>query len=221
MRKLIVSCFVVGIVVNVNAQNYWKKHEGKTAKVILTNAKAEERMVDKGAVKFEQFGQPKETEACIFIAPNFKYQKLIGIGGAITDASAETFYKMPKNRQKEILDAYFGKNGLGYTVVRTNMNSCDFSSDSYTYVEDNDTALKTFNVAHDEKYKIPMIKEAQKAIGNNFTFYFSPWSPPAWMKSNKSLYKGGRLENQYYQTWADYYIKFIREYEKEESMSGD
>jgi glucosylceramidase len=49
MRKLIVSCFLVGIVVNVNAQNYWKKHEGKTAKVILTNAKVEERMVDKGA----------------------------------------------------------------------------------------------------------------------------------------------------------------------------
>ena len=80
---------------------------------------------------------------------------------------------MPKNKQKEILDAYFEKNGLGYTVVRTNMNSCDFSSDSYTYVEDNDTSLKTFNVAHDEKYKIPMIKEAQKAIGNNFTFYFT------------------------------------------------
>jgi glucosylceramidase len=34
------------------------------------------------------------------------------------------------------------------------------------------------------------------------------------MKSNKSMYKGGRLENQYYQTWADYYIKFIKEYEK-------
>ncbi|MFP3599899.1 glycosyl hydrolase, partial [Chryseobacterium sp. SIMBA_029] len=87
--------------------------------VILTHSKVDERMADKGPVKFEKFGQPKETEACIFVAPDFKYQKLIGIGGAITDASAETFYKMPKNKQKEILDAYFGKNGLGYTVVRT------------------------------------------------------------------------------------------------------
>ena len=152
-----------------------------------------EKMADKGSVKFEKLDQPKETDACIFVDLDFKYQKLIGIGGAITDASAETFYKMPKNKQKEILDAYYGKNGLGYTVVRTSMNSCDFSSDSYTYVQDNDTALKTFNVAHDEKYKIPLIKEAQKAIGKDFTFYFSPWSPPAWMKSNKSLYKGGRL----------------------------
>lgn len=94
----------------------------------------------------------------IFVDPDFKYQKLIGIGGAITDASAETFYKLPKDKQKEIIEAYYGKNGLGYTVVRTNMNSCDFSSDSYTYVTENDTTLKSFNVAHDEKYKIPMIK---------------------------------------------------------------
>lgn len=214
MKRLIVSCFVIGIAFNANAQHYWKKNTGKTAKVYLTNSKANEKMVDKGTVKFEKFGQPKETDACIFVDPDFKYQKLIGIGGAITDAAAETFYKMPENKQKEILAAYYGKNGLGYTVVRTNMNSCDFSSDSYTYVQDNDTSLKTFNIAHDEKYKIPMIKEAQKAIGKDFTFYFSPWSPPAWMKSNKSLYKGGRLENQYYQTWADYYVRFIKEYEK-------
>lgn len=101
------------------------------------------------------------------------------------------------------------------------MNSCDFSSDSYTYVQENDNSLKSFTVSHDEKYKIPMIKEAQKSIGKDFTFYFSPWSPPSWMKSNKSMLKGGRLENAFYQTWADYYIKFIKEYEKEESMSGD
>lgn len=199
MKRLIVSCFVVGVVFNANAQNYWKKNAGKTAKIIFTSALANEKMVDKGTVKFEKMVQPKETDACIFVDPDFKYQKLIGIGGAITDAAAETLYKLPKNKQKEIIDAYYGKNGLGYTVVRTNMNSCDFSSDSYTYVQDNDTSLKTFNISHDEKYKIPMIKEAQKAIGKDFTFYFSPWSPPAWMKSNKSMLKGGRLENAFYQ----------------------
>jgi glucosylceramidase len=112
MKKLIVSCLAMGAFLNANAQNYWKKNAGKTAKVILTSSKTNEKMADKGTVKFEKFGQPKETDACIFVDPDFKYQKLIGIGGAITDASAETFYKMPKNKQKEILDAYFGKDGL-------------------------------------------------------------------------------------------------------------
>ena len=152
MKKLIVSCFVIGVTFNANAQDYWKKNAGKTAKVVFTHSKTNEKMVDKGTVKFEKMPQPKETDACIFVDPDFKYQKLIGIGGAFTDASAETLYKHPKNKQKEILEAYYGKNGLGYTVVRTNMNSCDFSSDSYTYVQDNDNTLKTFTVAHDDKF---------------------------------------------------------------------
>ena len=94
------------------------------------------------------------------------------------------------------------------------MNSCDFSSDSYTYVQENDKELKTFNIQHDEKYKIPMIKWAQKTIGKDFKFYFSPWSPPAWMKDNNDMLHGGKLKKEYYQSWANYYVKFIKEYEK-------
>ncbi|SFI27369.1 glycoside hydrolase family 30 protein [Halpernia frigidisoli] len=214
MKKILIPIFAFGFLYTSNAQNYWQTQTKKTAKVILTNSKTAEKFTDKGRVNFEKFDQPKETDACVFVDPDFKYQKLLGIGGAITDASAETLYKMPKAKQQEILQAYYGKNGIGYNLVRTNMNSCDFSSDSYIYVKDGDTSLKSFSVAHDEKYKIPMIKEAQKLIGNNFKLYFSPWSPPLWMKSNNSMLKGGRLENKYYQSWADYYVKFIQEYEK-------
>ena len=203
MKKILITGLVLGTIFQLNAQNYWKNKNQKTAKLVVTNSTTQEKLADKGLIKFEKFAQPKETDACIFVDPDFKYQKLIGIGGAITDASAETLYKMPKAKQKEILEAYYGKNGLGYTLVRTNMNSCDFSSESYTYVKDGDTSLKSFSVAHDEKYKIPMIKEAQKLIGKDFTFYFSPWSPPAWMKSNQNMLKGGRLEEKYYQTWAN------------------
>ncbi len=214
MKKALISCLLLAGFVEGYSQNYWKNNSKKTAQVILTNAATKEKLKDKGTVKFEKFAQPKETDACIFVDPDFKYQKLIGIGGAITDASAETLYRMPKDKQKEILNAYYGKDGLGYTVVRTNMNSCDFSSESYTYVKDGDTSLKSFSIARDEKYKIPMIKKAQKLIGDQFTFYFSPWSPPAWMKSNNNMLKGGRLKDEYYQPWANYYIKFIQEYEK-------
>ena len=214
MKKIIISCLMAAVFLPLHAQNYWKNTTKRTAKVILTNAATQEKMADKGMVEFKEFLQPKEIDNCIFVDPDFRYQKLIGIGGAITDAAAETLYKMPADKQKEILDAYYGENGIGYTLVRTNMNSCDFSSASYTYVKDNDVSLKSFSLAHDEKYKIPMIKEAQKRIGEDFKLYFSPWSPPAWMKSNNNMLRGGRLENKYYQTWAEYYIKFIQGYEK-------
>lgn len=215
MKKFLITAAVLGSVTAIQAQHYWKNNAGKSGKVILTNAKSGEKFADKGKAQFVDFAQPKETDVCVFVDPDFKYQKLIGIGGAITDASAETLYKMPKAKQQEILEAYYGKNGIGYNLVRTNMNSCDFSSDSYTYIKDGDVSLKSFDVKHDEKFKIPMIKAAQKLIGpEKFLFYFSPWSPPAWMKSNKNMLKGGRLLDEYYQPWANYYVKFIQEYQK-------
>lgn len=160
--------------------------------------------------------QPLETEISIFVDPTHQFEEFIGFGGAITDASAEVYAKLPKDKQKEVIKAYYdSKDGLGYRVVRTNMNSCDFSSKSYTYIKDNDVDLKTFDISVDKQYKIPMIKEAQKAIGRDFTFYFSPWSPPAWMKTTNSMLAGGELKKEYYPVWAKYYTKFIDAYEKE------
>jgi glucosylceramidase len=161
-------------------------------------------------------GQPLETQVCVFVDPRQKFQKLIGIGGALTDASAETFYKIPVASQQELLKAYYDTvNGIGYTLARTNINSCDSSSESYTYVADKDQDLKTFNLAHDEKYKILFVKEVQKAANNNLKLFVSPWSPPAWMKDNNDMLHGGKLKDEFRQSWANYYIKFIKAYEAE------
>lgn len=212
---ILLATSFIGIANIVQAQSFWHQQKTQQAKVILTNAKSNEKFADKGTAVFQDFPQPKETDICVFVAPKMQYQTIFGFGGAITDASAEVFAKLPKEKQTELLNAYYGKSGLGYNIVRTNMNSCDFSSDSYTYVKDNDTSLSSFSVKHDEAFKIPLIKKAQELINpKEFKFFFSPWSPPAWMKSNKNMLKGGRLENQYYATWANYYIKFIQEYEK-------
>ena len=162
------------------------------------------------------FGQPLETQPCVFIDPTKTFQTFIGIGGALTDASAETFAKMPGDKQQEILEKYFDvQKGIGYTLVRTNIHSCDFSSGSYTYVQDNDITLKSFSVAHDKEFRIPFIKKAITAAGGTLTLFASPWSPPAWMKDNNDMLHGGKLLPAYYQSWADYFIKFIKAYENE------
>ena len=83
---------------------------------------------------------------------------------------------------------------IGYTLARTNIQSCDFSSGSYSYVGDNDPQLKTFSVAHDEQYRIPLIKQAIAAAGGHLRLFVSPWSPPAWMKDNNSVTGGGHLK---------------------------
>jgi glucosylceramidase len=160
--------------------------------------------------------QPVETQVSVFVDPSKTFQTMVGIGGALTDASAETYAKLSAEKKKEFLTAYYDKEkGIGYTFARTNIQSCDFSSGSYSYVQNNDATLKTFDISHDKQYRIPFIKAAQKAAGGKFNMFVSPWSPPAWMKDNNDMLHGGKLKPEYRQNWATFYTKFIKAYEKE------
>lgn len=160
--------------------------------------------------------QQKTSTVSITVNSEKTDQTFLGIGGAITDASAEVFAKLSPKKQQEFLNAYYDKNkGIGYTLARTNIHSCDFSSDSYTYVSEGDKDLKTFNINHDRKYRIPLIKKAIETAGGKLTLFVSPWSPPAFMKDNNDILHGGVLLPEFAPAWALYYTKFIKEYEKE------
>jgi len=189
--------------------------QSQSVKVYTTSKDSVSNLKLTQELNFKELKQPLETQVCIFVEPDIKYQTYMGIGGAITDASAEVFAKLDKQKQEELLTAYFdNKKGIGYSIIRTNMNSCDFSSDSYTYVKENDKTLESFNIDHDRKFKIPLIKRALQKSPESKTF-FSPWSPPAYMKSNNDMLHGGKLLPDFYNTWADYYVKYIKEYQKE------
>jgi glucosylceramidase len=189
-------------------------YEGRKVSIITTAQNTDLRLMATGIETFTSYGQPFEDEPCIFVDPYKSFQTFTGIGGALTDASAETFAKLPLDQQEKFLASYFDpQEGIGYTLIRTNINSCDFSSSSYTYVNENDKTLSSFNVAHDEAYRIPFIRKAIDASGGSLNLFVSPWSPPAWMKDNNSMLQGGKLLPAYYQTWADYYVKFIKAYE--------
>lgn len=192
------------------------QQKNKTITVYTTAENTDLRLTQTDKLGFSISKQPMETEICVFVNPTKTFQTFLGIGGAITDASAEVFAKLPKNKQEELLQAYYSKDkGIGYSLVRTTIHSCDFSSESYTYVTEGDKELKTFNIEHDKKYKIPLLKKAIETAGGKLTLYASPWSPPAFMKSNNNMFKGGKLLPEFYQSWANYYVKFIKSYEKE------
>jgi glucosylceramidase len=188
----------------------------KTVQVYTTAKGSNDRLAKTETLNFVDKKQPLETEVCIFVDANKTFQTILGIGGALTDASAETFYKLPKAQQQEFMTAYYDpQKGIGYTLGRTNIQSCDFSSDIYSYVADKDVSLKTFNISHDLKYRVPFIKQAIAAAGGKLTLFASPWSPPAWMKDNNDVLHGSKLKKEYDQSWANFYIKFIREYQKQ------
>jgi glucosylceramidase len=190
--------------------------EGRQVTVYTTAANSDSRLSATGTLNFKPLGQPLETQLCVFVDPSKTYQTMIGFGGAITDSSAETFAKIPQDQQRELLDAYFDREkGIGYTFARTNIHSCDFSSASYTYVDEGDKELKSFSVAPDRRYRIPLIKRAAETAGGKLTLLVSPWSPPAFMKDNGSMLKGGKLKPEFYQSWANYYARFIKAYQAE------
>jgi glucosylceramidase len=190
--------------------------KGKTVMVYTSADSTNLRLTKTDNLTFSELKQPLESQTCVFVDPTKTFQTFLGIGGAITDASAEVFAKLSQSKQQEFLNAYFSKEkGIGYSLVRTNIHSCDFSSDMYTYIAEGDASLKTFSIDHDKKFKIPLIKKAMETAGGKLTLYASPWSPPAFMKDSKTMLKGGKLLPEFYQPWANYYVKFINSYQKE------
>jgi glucosylceramidase len=157
------------------------------------------------------------SDPSVFIDTAVKFQEIQGFGGAFTEAAAVTLDKMPTHLRQEILEAYFSPNtGNAYTLCRTHINSCDFSLGNYAYTEvDGDVELKHFSIEHDRQALIPMIREAIDLSGGKLKLFASPWSPPAWMKTNGKMNNGGKLKPEYRQAWADYYVRYIEEYGQE------
>lgn len=220
MKKNVIILSILLLFFSVENKSQNKKPTftatGKKITVYTTADSSKYRLTQTGTFEFGAVGQPLETQICVFVDPSKTFQTYVGTGGALTDAAAETFAKLPADKQKEFLKAYFDKQkGIGYTIGRTNINSCDFSSNTYTYAADGDRDLKSFNIEHDRKYKIPFIKEAMKAAGGKLNLFASPWSPPSWMKDNNDMLHGGKLKKEFYQPWANYFTKFIKAYEAE------
>ncbi len=161
----------------------------------------------------EEFSEKLVCMNVINVYPDVEYQTMEGFGGAFTEASAYTVSLMGDRVQQEIAEAYFGKEGIGYTLCRCHINSCDFALGNYAYIDDEmDKELKSFDISRDKKYIIPFIKRAQATSKDEITLLASPWSPPAFMKTNGEMNNGGRLKEEYREMWAHYIARFIKEY---------
>lgn len=149
------------------------------------------------------------------VYPEVSYQKILGIGGAVTEAAAYTYSKMSQEKQQQLLDLYFGNSNNNYNFCRLHIQSCDFALGNYAYVTDaQDKDLNSFSIDRDRKYIIPLVKAALDR-NKEICFLASPWSPPAFMKSNRDMNHGGKLRKEYYPMWAEMIARYVSAYEKE------
>ncbi len=159
---------------------------------------------------------PRTERGVINVYDEIEYQSMIGFGGAFTESSAYLYSLLSDAQKKEFMERYFDREkGIGYNFGRTHINSCDFSLDIYSYVEEGDTTLDSFRIERDKKYIIPFIKDAMKYASEPITLFASPWTPPAYMKDNDSPIRGGKLKEEFKALWARYYTEYIKAFRKE------
>ena len=185
--------------------------DGKKVKVFSSSANSNKMLTEQEDIVLKQ---DLETENLLInIYPKFKYQQILGFGSALTETAAYNFSLLSPDLQQKLIEACFGKSGIGLNFCRTHINSADFSLSEYTYVKEGDTDLKTFSIDRERKTILPMIKAAREA-NPDLLLYASPWSPPKWMKDNNKV-QGGHLLPQYYKTWATYFALYLNKYKKE------
>jgi glucosylceramidase len=159
-----------------------------------------------------------ETITC---DPGQRFQSIEGFGGALTESSAWVLAQLPARQRLEVLRRYYDPaEGIGYTLARTHINSCDFSLGFWSLDPvAGDTSLVHFSLEPMRTWVIPLIRDAQAAAGAaNFHLLASPWSPPSWMKTNGEMPHGGGLRPEYRQAWADYFVRFVQEMDRQEHI---
>lgn len=151
-----------------------ESYGGNSLQVYTTAKDTDLRLNKTAKYTFTEKVQPLENEIAIFVNVNKKFQTYLGIGGAITDASSEVFSTLDEDKQSKLLQSLYGKDGIGYNIIRTSIHSSDFGLGSHTYIEDGDADLKTFSIEKDKEKRLPFIKRAIDLIGDDLVFYASP-----------------------------------------------
>lgn len=164
--------------------------------------------------------QSENNEATIEIDPDKRYQKIVGFGGALTGAVTYNADQLSPNLQRSLFESYFSdRTGIGYNLVRIPIGGCDFDLAPWGYNElpKNDAGLSNFTKLdpRDERM-VDNLKIIQEIAGgaDKIKIKAAAWSPPPWFKSNNDWTGASVLKHEYYQTWADYHVKYVELMEK-------
>lgn len=156
----------------------------------------------------------KTTAEIIKISAADTCQTVHGVGAALTHASAWVFHhNLTPTKRDSVFRQLFTPAGIGINYTRLAVGASDFSFNFFSYSDTKDFSLSNFSIAEDRKDVIPMLKEIL-AINPNLQIMATPWSPPAWMKTNNSMV-GGKLSPDCYDVYAAYLIKYIEAYKQE------
>jgi glucosylceramidase len=191
-------------------------HHVTTAHVWLTTPDGTYRLTDAGTVAFGRAAD--SATPTVVVDPNRKFQTMTGFGASITDSSAAVLYRLDTKARADVMADLFARDRLNF--LRQPIGASDFTDEpAYTYDDvpagQTDYSLRHFSVAHDRAQILPLLRAASR-LNPELKIMGTPWSPPAWMKTNVSLV-GGRLVDSpaVYRAYASYLLKFVVAYQRE------
>ena len=198
----------------VSCQSFVKKEN--QVQYWVTKADESIKLQKQKALKFKN--NTNSLENTIIIDDNEKYQYIDGFGYTLTGGSVEVLNRLSSAKRKALLNEIFGnsKKSISVSYLRLSIGASDLDGDVFSYNDlpegETDIQLSKFSLSRD-KDLIAMLKEIL-AINPKIKIMAAPWSPPVWMKDNGKS-KGGSLKPEYYDVYANYFVKYIQGMAKE------
>jgi glucosylceramidase len=164
-----------------------------------------------------QFSSPANAFPAIDVNDMQQFQSMDGFGFALTGGSAQLLMRMEPGARADLLKELFAPAGTGVSYLRVTIGASDMNERVYSYDDlakgETDVDLARFNLGPDRAEVVPVLKQIL-AINPAIKILASPWSAPAWMKTN-DLVKGGHLKPAYYGVYAAYFVKYIQQMKAE------
>ena len=184
------------------------KPPGSDIRIWFTNGK--QRFAGGAPISWQAASPTPSTDSVRLIEAN-KFQDILGFGGCFSDAACYVINQLHAPLREQLLHEMFHPSEMGLNVHRTCIGSADSAASLYSYDDgEADPLLERFSIDHDREYILPLLRRVREI--NPDAFYFSsPWSPPGWMKWNKSML-GGSMSRQYLASYAQYFLKFLQAY---------
>jgi len=210
MTAAVLAAATSGVAPVLSSNSFASPASGKIA-VWVTNDSS--RFANSGFISWRT-GSENISGESINLSPRKKFQQILGFGAALTDSSCYMFNQLAPVAREQLFHELFHPSEMGFNVCRTCVGSSDYATKTYSYDEgEPDPELTRFSIDHDRQYILPMLRVARKVNPDLFLFS-SPWSPPGWMKPNRSML-GGSMQRKYMPSYANYFLKFLQAYELE------
>lgn len=145
------------------------------------------------------------------VYPSVAYQHIIGFGAALTEAAGYVYAHMSPEDRARFRMLCFGRDGNRYSLARTSVQSCDFALVPRAYLADGAASFDAFSIDDDFAYVLPLVLDACRENAA-LQVLGSPWSPPAWAKTNGTMKRGGHLLREHYDSWARIIARYVADY---------